>query len=137
MTAIWPAGPPKVCRLIANQARTAVRNGTTVCSRGRTGAGSEATGGDSGAGAGSGVGVGGAVSCGCEASRVMDVLVGRVGQRGWRLSLWARSALRPAHRAGSGRLAAEQQAAAVVLVETVEDWAGDGEGVLVAAAHRQ
>ena len=29
MTAIWPAGPPKVCSEIANQARTASRNGTT------------------------------------------------------------------------------------------------------------
>jgi hypothetical protein len=28
MTAIWPAGPPKVCRDIANQVRTAVRKGT-------------------------------------------------------------------------------------------------------------
>ena len=27
MTAIWPAGPPNVCSEMANQARTAVRNG--------------------------------------------------------------------------------------------------------------
>ena len=29
MTAICPAGPPKVCRLIKNQALTACRNGIT------------------------------------------------------------------------------------------------------------
>ncbi len=28
MTAIWPAGPPKVCSEIANHARSARRNGT-------------------------------------------------------------------------------------------------------------
>ena len=28
MTAIWPAGPPKVCREIANQARVASESGT-------------------------------------------------------------------------------------------------------------
>jgi hypothetical protein len=27
MTAIWPAGPPKVCSEMPNQVRTAVRNG--------------------------------------------------------------------------------------------------------------
>jgi len=55
MTAIWPAGPPKVCSEMRNHARTAVRKGTTVCSCGRTNSGTEA---------GSGAGVGGAVSCG-------------------------------------------------------------------------
>jgi hypothetical protein len=32
MTAIWPAGPPKVCREMVNQARTASRNGMTSLS---------------------------------------------------------------------------------------------------------
>src|SRR5215217_482062 len=68
MTAIWPAGPPKVGSEMRNQVRTAVRKGMAVCSCARTG---------SGAATGSGAGVGGAVSCGWGASRVMDVLVGR------------------------------------------------------------
>src|SRR3712207_413809 len=84
MTAICPAGPPKVCSEMRNQARTAVRNGTTVCCCGRAG-------------------------------------------------LFASMAV----LAGSGRLAAEQQAAAVVLVEPVEERAGDGERLLVGAGHRQ
>src|SRR3712207_629540 len=84
MTAICPAGPPKVCIEMRNQARTAVRNGTTVCSCEREGV-SESTG----------------------------VL------------------------AGSGRLAAEEQATTVVLVEPVEEGPGDGERVLVGAGHRQ
>ena len=34
MTAICPAGPPKVCREMANQARAAERNGTTSAEAG-------------------------------------------------------------------------------------------------------
>src|SRR4051794_6255300 len=37
----------------------------------------------------------------------------------------------------SGRLAAEQQATPVVLVEPLEDRSGDGQGVLVVAGHGQ
>ncbi len=44
MTAIWPAGPPKVCSEMANQARTASRNGTTSLVRSSSGT-SEALGG--------------------------------------------------------------------------------------------
>src|SRR3954469_1662229 len=33
MTAIWPAGPPKVCSEMANQVRTAVRKGMAAVSR--------------------------------------------------------------------------------------------------------
>src|SRR5688500_5809567 len=84
ITAIWPAGPPKVCSEMANQVRTAVRNGMT----------------------------GSAVSCRLSASLVTGLL-------------------------GSGRLAAEQRAASVVLVQGVEHRARDCEGVLVGAGHRQ
>src|SRR5687767_2894266 len=80
MTAIWPAGPPKVCREMANHARTAVRKGTTS-------AGSR---------------------------RSVSLVTGTPG---------------------SGRLAAEQGAATVVLVEAVEQRAGHGQGLLVAAGH--
>src|SRR4051812_24270430 len=103
MTATWPAGPPKVCRLIANQARTAVRKGTTVCPCGLAGGSAAEGAGVDGSGPG-------------WASRVIPAPLGN----GW-----------------SGRFAAEQQPAAVVLVEAVEDRAGDGEGVLVGAGHRQ
>src|SRR4051794_15636872 len=83
ITAIWPAGPPKVCSEIRNQARTAVRNGTTACCCGRA---------------------------------VEGRFIGTPDSR---------------------RLSAEQQAATVVLVETVENRSGDREGLLVAARHRQ
>src|SRR3712207_4087899 len=92
MTAIWPAGPPKVCSEMPNQVRTAARNGTVACWSG------------------------GAGSCWGAVSRVMGS---------------------SAVEGGSGRLAAEHEAAAVVLVEPVEDGAGDGEGVLVVPGHRQ
>src|SRR3954468_13797222 len=39
MTAIWPAGPPKVCSEMPNQVRTAVPKGTIACTRGRSAAG--------------------------------------------------------------------------------------------------
>src|SRR5688500_17769104 len=82
MTAIWPAGPPKVCSEVANQARTAGPNGMAA-------AGSR---------------------------RSVSLVTGTPG---------------------SGRLTAEQRAAAVVLVEPVEERPGHGEGLLVGAGHRQ
>src|SRR3712207_4745715 len=86
MTAICPAGPPKVCSETRNQARTASRKGGTAV-----------------AWTGAACGVGSDIGS----------------------------------PSGSGRLAAEQQAAADVLVQAVEERAGDGEGALVVAGHRQ
>ena len=100
---------------MTNQARTAVRNGTTVCRPGRSGWGGRAF--------GAGLGAHGVEEPLAERLAGERVEVGTHDHGGQELAV--------------GRFAVEQQAAAGELVEAVEDRAGDGGGVLIAAGHRQ